>query len=139
MSARGQCMCGAVQITLPTLPDNYGICACDMCRRITGGMFYSVWVADADLQITEQDAVRTHDSSPWAERGFCANCGSPLWYRMRDDDQRGLSLGLFDDTTGMTAGDLYFSDKPICTLLGQTPTNPMTEAETLAQFTGSTA
>ena len=136
---KGQCMCGAVQVTVSALPDSYHACACDMCRRITGGIFYSVWVDRADLQITGQDAVRTHDSSPWATRGFCGECGSPLWYRPKEGDDLGLSLGLFDETAGMTPGDLYYSNKPIGALLRQPPANPITEAETLARFTGDDA
>ena len=128
-------MCGAVQISLPALPDTYGSCACDMCRRATGSMFRNIWVADADLRLTGNDTVRTFDSSAWAERGFCGECGSPLWYRMKEGDHRGLSLGLFDDTEHLIAGDLYYSDKPICKTLRQSPANPMTESETLAHFT----
>jgi hypothetical protein len=132
-------MCGAVQITLPALPATYATCACDMCRRITGGVFYSVWVDQSDMTLTGEASVRTCDSSPWAERGFCGACGSPLWYRHKEGDQRGLALGLFDDTSGLTAGDLYYSDKQICETLRQIPANPMTEAETHARFAGGDA
>lgn len=139
MSARGSCMCGEVGISLPALPATYQACACDMCRQITGGMFYSVWVSDADLTLTGKDAVREHDSSPWAARGFCGTCGSVLWYRPKGGDARGLSLGLLEDAGHLGAGDLYYADKPVCTQLRQTPTNPMSEAETIAHFTGDDA
>lgn len=39
--------------------------------------------------------VRTYASSEWAERGFCAHCGTHLFYRLRQDEFYALPVGLF--------------------------------------------
>ena len=51
-----------------------------MCRRATGqpvvaGVYFRV----TDVRFTEGEARRYH-SSPYAERGFCETCGTPLFY-----------------------------------------------------------
>lgn len=80
--AGGACLCGATRFAfdLPSLWVAH--CHCSMCRRAHGAAFVTWvgvkaaqfrWLADADL--------RWHASSPEAERGFCARCGSPIAFR----------------------------------------------------------
>ena len=131
----GQCMCGAISLTASGDLNALNACACDMCRRLTGSQFMSVWTNFADVEITGADHVRTIQSSDWAERGFCGTCGSTLWYRPTGGETgAGLSLGLFDDLSDMVFDGHWYTDKTICTLLQQTPRSPMTEAEAEAHF-----
>lgn len=41
--------------------------------------------------------VRTYASSEWAERGFCAQCGTHLFYRLAQGELYALPVGLFDE------------------------------------------
>ena len=131
----GRCMCGAVRFTATGALDAYRACACDMCRRLTGSKFYSVWVRRSSVEIEGADHIRTHQSSDWAERGFCGTCGSVLWYGPTDGrDAMGLSLGLFDDTDAMTFVEHFYADKDICATVARTAETQMTGAETEAHF-----
>ncbi len=131
----GKCMCGAISFAAKNAPDTFHACACDMCRRVTGGQFLSVWMPLADIEIDGAVGIQTIQSSDWAERAFCGNCGSPMWYRLRGEHPDvGLSLGLFDDIAGMHLVDHYYADKPICALMRQDATNPLTGPETEAKF-----
>ncbi|MDX1785247.1 MAG: GFA family protein [Roseovarius sp.] len=133
----GRCMCGAVSFTARGTLDRFNICACDMCRRVTGSQFFSVWLRMDDVDMTGAEHIRTLQSSDWAERAFCGKCGSALWYRPTDNsDGVGLSLGLFDDIAGLEADNHWYTDKEICRTVKLAPAHTMTEAETHAQFGG---
>lgn len=48
-------------------------------------------------EITGQKHVRTFASSEWAERGFCVECGTHLFYRLKDDAFYAVPVGLFKE------------------------------------------
>lgn len=77
----GGCLCGAIRyrITGPALDTNF--CHCRMCQKFTGSPTSagSVYAIDT-VQIT-RGTPTYYKSSPFAERGFCAACGSSLFYR----------------------------------------------------------
>ena len=77
----GGCLCGEVRyrVTEPPLDTNF--CHCRMCQKFSGapvtvGSIYR----DSAVQFTKGEP-RYYKSSPFAERGFCGNCGSSLTYR----------------------------------------------------------
>ncbi len=77
----GGCLCGKIryEVTEPVLENNF--CHCRMCQKSTGAPVIagSTYPADA-LRFTKGEP-KYYQSSPFAERGFCANCGSSLTYR----------------------------------------------------------
>lgn len=136
-SKSGRCMCGAVSFTAQNVPDRFGACHCDMCKRWSGNVFNGVPVAIADMEIAGENRIRLIRSSAWAERAFCSECGSPLWYRMTEGDQaanRNLAVGLFDSTEGMTLGFEFYVDRKTSAHEMPEDRNQYTEAETLALF-----
>jgi hypothetical protein len=81
--ASGSCQCGALRFEV-TLPSKWvAHCHCTMCRRAHGAAFVT-WVgmeaARARIEDSQQ-TLRWYASSPDAERGFCAHCGSMLFFR----------------------------------------------------------
>ena len=78
-----------------------------MCRRHTSGMFVSV---EADVQQVD-GPVRSYRSSEWAERGFCGECGSTLWYRTTEDGVRNIAAGLFDNAANGEMKIEFFADR----------------------------
>ncbi len=63
-----------------------------------------------NLSFTREDLVGRYSSSEWAERGFCKECGSSLFYRMKKSDHYFLMLGLFGDTISPHFEDQQFID-----------------------------
>lgn len=49
-------------------------------------------------------------SSDWAERGFCATCGSTLWYSLFETGETNLAAGLFENAGGAALNTEFFSD-----------------------------
>jgi hypothetical protein len=83
MKASGQCLCGAVGFAIDMPTKWVAHCHCSLCRRAHGAAFVT-WVGVNDNQFTLNDpggALKWFHSSPEAERGFCAQCGSTLFFR----------------------------------------------------------
>lgn len=104
----GQCLCGAVTIDALMKTPELTACHCDMCRRQTSGIFIGVSPEQSTVKVS--GPAKVFRSSDWAERGFCADCGSTLWYGTVHDGARYLAAGLFDDAGGGTVTQEYFSD-----------------------------
>ncbi|MEO0681468.1 MAG: GFA family protein [Pseudomonadota bacterium] len=99
----GRCACGAVRWTALLSPAA-GACHCGMCRRWAGGPFMGVMAAE--FEVTEgAEHLKIWASSDWAERGFCAQCGSSLFYRLTlDGPLKGevhVGAGGVDDPEGL--------------------------------------
>jgi class 3 adenylate cyclase len=77
----GGCLCGEIRyrVTEPPLDTNF--CHCRMCQKFSGAPVTvgSTYSRNA-VQFTKGEP-RYFKSSPFAERGFCATCGSSLTYR----------------------------------------------------------
>ena len=130
---KGQCLCGAVTVEATPVSDGLTVCHCDMCRRHTSSMFIGISPDQATLKI--EGPAKSFQSSDWAERGFCTECGSTLWYGTTHDGARYVAAGLFDNAGGAAPAVEYFSDKcPQGYHLDGVPKR-LTEAETIAFFT----
>jgi hypothetical protein len=97
----GHCLCGAVTITVSADHDpRVGACHCRMCQRWSGGLFLC-FTAEASA-VTVSGEVTRYRSSNFAERAFCARCGSHLWFNDLPDGGAPKSFelmpGLFDET-----------------------------------------
>lgn len=85
--AQGQCLCGAVQFTaqLPLLWVAH--CHCTRCQRAHGAAFVT-WVGFHNSHVKVYDPRNQlkwfHATTPDAqnsERGFCSQCGSPMFFK----------------------------------------------------------
>ncbi|MDR1074874.1 MAG: GFA family protein [Xanthomonadaceae bacterium] len=55
--------------------------------------------------------IAVYASSPWAERGFCRQCGTHLFYRLTGHGQHFIPAGVFDDIPGVTFEHQIFIDR----------------------------
>ena len=109
---RGHCLCGKVSITARNASNDVGACHCKMCRRWGGGPFMEI-DCGADVDIGGEDNVSVFDSSDWAERGFCRNCGTHLFYRLKGSGQHMIPVGLFEDSASLVfKGQVFVDEKP---------------------------
>jgi hypothetical protein len=93
----GGCACGRVRFTAEVEDDDAYLCHCRMCQRSSGNVSLA-------LKTLEQAAVRWsvepdwYQSSPIAERPFCAACGTSLGFRyIKDTTKMDLTVASFDD------------------------------------------
>lgn len=97
--AKGSCLCG--DVTFETASDPFGtsVCHCSQCRKMSGHLWASGNVPDADLTIT--GPVAWYEASTTARRGFCPRCGSSLFWKAHDEDKTSVALGALEEPTGL--------------------------------------
>jgi hypothetical protein len=80
----GGCLCGAVRFEATEAPTWIAYCHCRMCQKAYGqasGIFVAFKGAQKDAFRFTKGEPKYYSSSAWLERGFCADCGSPLGVR----------------------------------------------------------
>ena len=80
----GGCLCGTVRFELASEPFDAGWCHCRTCQLNSGApamVFASVATGDYRF-VQGEEAVRTVASSSFGHRGFCGQCGTPLYMRV---------------------------------------------------------
>ncbi len=130
----GRCLCGAVTASAVLAKTELTVCHCDMCRRHTSSMFIGVSPKQSSVRI--EGPAKSFRSSDWAERGFCSECGSTLWYGTVHDGARYLAAGLFENAGGGKAAYEYFSDKCPSGYRLEHDGKRLTTEETIAVFSG---
>ena len=108
----GRCLCGAVRIGTDALGDEISACHCDMCRRWSGSIQMGLEVPRDRVSVS--GPVKTHQSSPIAERAWCDTCGSSVWFRYTDGRDAGyfeLAPGLFDNAADATLTREVYADR----------------------------
>ena len=94
--ATGGCQCGAVRYRASAMLDNAHLCHCRMCQKATGNLFAALVAAPNDALVFTRGTPAVFRSSEHVERGFCADCGTPLFYR-GNSGRTNLTIGSLDD------------------------------------------
>lgn len=107
----GHCLCGKVRLKVEGAGDAVGACHCGICRRWSGGPMLAIDTHGA-VEIEGAAHVGVYASSDWAERGFCRECGTHLFYRLKDGGLHGLPVGLFGDEGWAFEQQIFIEEKP---------------------------
>ncbi|OJU16483.1 MULTISPECIES: GFA family protein [unclassified Sphingomonas] len=108
----GSCLCGAITFTVAGDLPPPAVCHCSQCRKQSGHCFASTEVPTSALTIADEHSLAWFQSSEKARRGFCASCGSTLFWAPLHDDKIAVAMGAFDKPTGTTIGmHIYVADK----------------------------
>ncbi len=102
--ATGRCLCGAVAYEVRGPLRDVLLCHCEECRRANGYVgAYAATLAE-HLVLLEDAALRWIDSprsDHRARRGFCAECGSSLFWQADGAERIGIAAGTLDHPTGL--------------------------------------
>jgi hypothetical protein len=101
----GGCLCGAIRYRLHATPFDAGYCHCTLCRRASGAPVLAfATVPLADLQWLRGDPGR-YRSTDFGERGFCRDCGTPLFMRVgHQPDTIDFTIATLDQTDAVAPG-----------------------------------
>jgi len=137
--ASGSCVCGKVSFTA-TMKEGVGVCHCGTCRKWSGGNMMSAH-AQSDIEFKGQENIATYASSAWAERAFCKECGTNLYYRLLPNPQSPngeyiLSAGLLDDQANLVFDhEVYVDHNPgWYSFANEASRQRMTEEDVLAMY-----
>jgi hypothetical protein len=103
----GGCQCGAVRYRLDGVSAGANICHCRMCQKASGGPFMAFGGVRLDQLVWTRGKPAVFVSSAIAERGFCAECGTPLTYRVLDHDRIAVTIGSLDAPSAVAPGIQY--------------------------------
>lgn len=139
----GGCQCGAVRYRATARQDDAHICHCRMCQKAVGGFFAALVGLPNDRLAWTRGEPAVFASSDQVERGFCRDCGTPLFYRWTGGDHVSVTIGSLDrpdlvpprDQYGNEARIPWFDD--LATLPGRDEATETTMAEDVAQISAS--
>ncbi len=111
MSTKGKCLCGAITFEAEEVDPHVHACHCSMCRNWTGGPLMAATVKN--ISFGGEEKLKTYKSSEWAERGFCSDCGTSLFYHLFEPEMYLMCTGSFEDGDQFSLdGEIYVDEKP---------------------------
>jgi len=98
----GGCLCGAVRYEATGPFRGVVVCHCGQCRKWHGAAPGYTAVDKPRFALTSgEDSLRWYRSSPSATRGFCAACGSSLFWQGDGRAHISIAAGTLDGPTGL--------------------------------------
>lgn len=92
----GGCQCGAVRYHASEMLDNSHICHCRMCQKAVGNIFATLVAAPREAITWTRGQPARFRSSEHVDRGFCAQCGTPLFYDDTSGGRVNFTIGSLD-------------------------------------------
>ena len=129
---KGTCLCESVTIETNSV-NEFEACHCGTCRRWGGGPFLAVH-CDSNVSMSGREHIKVYESSDWAERGFCSNCGTHLFYHLKPTDEYIVPVGLFQSEDNFNFRQQIFIDKKPGYYAFANPTENLTEQEVFEKF-----
>lgn len=127
----GSCLCGAVKFTVTLKDTRVSACHCGMCRKWGGGPLFVADCAEPIRFTAGQPMI--FDSSDWAQRGFCGQCGTHLLYQLKVGNFVNVPVGVLEDDEWVFDMQVYVDHKPAYYCFSN-QTKQMTGAEVEALF-----
>ncbi len=89
-----------------------------------------------DVTFKGTDQIAVYASSDWAERAFCKQCGTHLYYKLLATGQYFVPAGTFDTEAFNMASQIYIDKKPAYySFANHTPM--LTEQQVIEQYTAA--
>ena len=132
-SMTGKCICGATTITATPEREAMDACHCSICRAWSAGPYLAFGCGE-NIEISKDSPIGVYQSSPWAERVFCKECGTSLVWRTRDGKHNHVSSQIFPDAAAYAlTSQIFIDEKPVGYDFAN-ETQKMTGAEVFAMF-----
>ncbi len=117
----GHCLCNAVSFTSPATKE-IGACHCGFCRRWSGGPMLAVHCGP-NVEFNGEENIKVYASSDWAERAFCKQCGTHIYYKLLATGEYFVPAGIFESNDFELTTQIYIDKKPdYYSFANQTPT-----------------
>jgi hypothetical protein len=109
--ATGRCLCGAVVYEVRGPLREVLVCHCEECRRWHGHVSATTAARRGDLVMREERGLRWIESprsEARARRGFCAECGSSLFWDPPGRETISIAAGTLDGETGLRVASHWY-------------------------------
>ncbi len=86
-----------------------------------------------NVEFAGAENIAVYASSEWAERAFCKNCGTHLYYKLLATGEYFVPAGAFESADFVLASQIYIDKKPnYYSFVNQTPT--LTEQQVMDKY-----
>lgn len=106
----GSCLCGAVRYEVNGPLSHVVACHCTMCRKQSGHHYATANAWHDHFSLTEERGLKWYRSSETSRRGFCADCGSVLFFETEGEGRVAIAAGTIDGPTGLHIAAHIFAD-----------------------------
>jgi hypothetical protein len=108
----GGCLCEGVRYRIRGALRGVIACHCSQCRRTSGHHVAMTSAPAANVTLICSEPLRWYKSSDTAERGFCGECGSNLFWRQFGGDTISIAAGTLDTPTQLKLEEhIFVADK----------------------------
>ncbi|PCI59893.1 MAG: aldehyde-activating protein [Kordiimonadales bacterium] len=108
----GGCLCGAVRYEIKGPLRDIVNCHCSMCQKLHGIYGAHSKARKINITMTNETGLSWYKTSDVAQRGFCRDCGSSLFWQPFDLDATGIIAGSLDGPTNLkTMGHIFVGEK----------------------------
>jgi len=108
----GSCICKAVKFEISGDLRDIVACHCGQCRKSSGHFTAATATIPENLKLFGSGKLKWYRSSPKAQRGFCSQCGSSLFWKPDSGDRISIYVGSIDGRTGLLlTSHIYTKDK----------------------------
>lgn len=92
----GGCQCGAIRYRIAGELGYPHLCHCRMCQKAGGNLFMAFAGTRAQDFLVMRGEPRWFQSSEPCGRGFCEQCGTPLFFRTKGSPYISVTIGSLD-------------------------------------------
>lgn len=92
-------MCGSVQYEVEDDLREVIACHCNPCRKSSGHFSAATAARPEKLKLLSSEGLKWYRSSDLAQRGFCSNCGSSLFWKPDHKKHISIFAGTIDGQT----------------------------------------
>lgn len=109
----GSCLCGGISYRVKGEMSSVTACHCTQCRKQTGNYYTASQVDEDALTINDDNqTLKWYRASPQAQRGFCGNCGSALFWKRDGSAKTSVLMGSLDTHSDLQISQhIYTADK----------------------------
>ena len=97
----GGCQCGKIRYRYSGELLDPSICHCRMCQKAFGSWGAALVMMMSDHLTWTRATPGIFRSSSIVERGFCKDCGTPLYMREDGDSHYEVAIGTLDDPSNI--------------------------------------
>lgn len=126
------CLCKSVVLEIEHNGE-FEACHCGMCRNWGGGPYFAVHCKSYSV-VSGEASIKSFESSEWADRGFCADCGTHLFYYFKPANQYVVPLGLLQTENDLSFKQQIFIDKKPDSYAFANETEKLTEQQVFDKF-----
>jgi len=104
----GGCLCKSVRFEVNGTLNPILACHCSQCAKTSGNFAAMTSTAARNVAMLSDETLRWFQSSEMAQRGFCAQCGSNLFWKQKDSPDIYITAGSLDKPTGVRIAEHIF-------------------------------